>query len=576
MTTATKTGTAIFNIKDYGASGDKADDAQALIQRAIDACGQAGGGMVYVPPGDYTTGTLYLRSHVRFHLEAGATLWSSKNPEHYPQLGPAHMTPRSLFFGENLENITLEGRGTVDGQGEYYWSDKTINDWFIYPNQLVAQKAGVPLNRAFPTENSVGHLVLLLSCKDVRIENLNFLHSPSWTMHLYGCERVVIDGIYIYTSMRDGVWADGIDPDGCKDMRISNCTINTGDDALVFYSMNWYGPALPCENITVTNCRLSSSSSAIKFCDGNMASVRNVLVDNCLLTGSNRGIAVMLFDGGLVENVVFSNLVIETQRFDWFWWGDGDPIHFNLVQRSEIDPTLDAATQPLPGTVRNMTFSNIVAHGPGPCKIHGHVNSLLENITFDNVRLTVDADPEAPWHKAPVAMTIENARNFRLNDVKIIWEGPTSSHWESALVVNNVMGLVVDGLSARQAANDTKAAAVVLNNVAGAVIRNSEAQPGTGTFLQVQGAGTRDVVLWGNDLRQAAKPVQVGAGASRKAVQDGWSKPAQAALKAAATRPAAKKAAARRPAAKKAAVKPAVAKNAAKGKRRSAKSTGRR
>jgi hypothetical protein len=555
MATATDTGTAIYNLRDYGASGKKEDNAQALIQRAIDDCAQAGGGMVYFPPGAYTTGTLFLRSHVRIHVEAGATLYSSKDPAAFPQVGPANMTPRSLFFGENLENVTLEGRGTIDGQGEYYWGEKTFRDWFIYPNELVAEKAGLPLTRAFPTENSIGHLVLLLSCRDVRIENLSFLNSPSWTMHLYGCERVVIDGVYIYTSMRDGVWADGIDPDGCNDMRINNCTINTGDDALVFYSMNWYGPALPCENITVTNCRLSSSSSAIKFCDGNMAAVRNVVVDNCILTSSNRGIAVMLFDGGVVENVVFSNLVIETQRFDWFWWGDGDPIHFNLVQRHEIDPTLDPATQPLPGIVRNMTFSNIVAHGPGPCKIHGHVNSLLENITFDNVRLTIDADPEAPWKKAPVAMTIENARNFRLNDVKIIWEGPTSSHWESALVVNNVQKLVLDGLSARQAANDTQAPAVVLNGVDGAVVRNCEAQEGTGTFLQIAGVGTRDVVLWGNDLRQAAKPVQFAAGANRKAVQDGWLQ------RAATKRPAAKRAAAKRP---------------ATSKRRSAKSARRR
>jgi polygalacturonase len=81
---------------------------------------------------------------------------------------------------------------------------------------------------------------------------------------------MVIDGVYIRSSLKEAVWADGIDPDGCKDLRISNCTIETGDDALVFYSMNWFGPALPGENITVTNCRLSSASSAIKFCDGNM------------------------------------------------------------------------------------------------------------------------------------------------------------------------------------------------------------------------------------------------------------------------------------------------------------------
>ena len=88
-------------------------------------------------------------------------------------------------------------------------------------------------------------------------------------MHLYDCQQVNIDGVYIYTSQRDGVWADGIDPDGCRDVRIANCTIETGDDAIVFYSYTIYGPALPCENITVTNCRLSSSSSAIKFCDCN-------------------------------------------------------------------------------------------------------------------------------------------------------------------------------------------------------------------------------------------------------------------------------------------------------------------
>jgi len=565
MAIETLTGTAVFNLRDYGASGKKEDNVQTLIQRAIDDCAAAGGGMVYFPPGAYTTGTLFLRSYVRIHIEAGATVYSSKDAADYPQLGPANMTPKSLFFGENLENITLEGRGTIDGQGEYYWGEKTFRDWFIYPNELVATKAGVPLTRAFPTENSIGHLLLLLSCKDVRLENLNFLNSPSWTMHLYGCERVMIDGLYIYTSMKAGVWADGIDPDGCKDMRISNCTINTGDDALVFYSMNWYGPALPCENITVTNCRLSSSSSAIKFCDGNMAAVRNVVVDNCILNGSNRGIAVMLFDGGLVENVVFSNLLIETKRFDWFWWGDGDPIHFNLVQRYEIDPTLDPATSPMPGTVRNMTFSNIVAHGPGPCKIHGHINSLLENITFDNVRLTVDADPDAPWQKAPVAMTIENARNFRLNDVKIIWEGPTAKHWESALVVNNVQGLTLDGLSARQAANGTQAPAVLLNGVFGAVIRNCEAQEGTGTFLQVADAASRDIVLWDNDLRQAATPVKVAAGANRKAVQDRGAKPTGA-----------RRAAAERPAARRPAAKAPAAKQAATGKRRSAKSARRR
>jgi polygalacturonase len=102
----------LFNVKTYGATGKKADDAQKAIQLAVEACGKAGGGMVYPPPGDYTSGTIYLRSHVRFHVEADATLWASTKESAFPKTG---------CFTEDLQNITIEGRGTIDGQAEYFW-----------------------------------------------------------------------------------------------------------------------------------------------------------------------------------------------------------------------------------------------------------------------------------------------------------------------------------------------------------------------------------------------------------------------------------------------------------------------
>src|SRR5712692_9549997 len=467
---------SIFNVKDFGATGKKSDDARAAVQKAIDACAAAGGGTVYIPPGGYTSGTLHLRSHVRFLVEAGATLLASKDPSAFDKA--------ALLYGEDADNISIEGRGTLDGQSEYEWRLNDLDDAYIRENTLLTKALGLPLRRSFPKDfpkrTLYPHLVLLIRCKDVRITGLSFVRAPSWTINPYACERLVIDGVYIYSSIKDAVWADGIDPDGCKDVIISNSTIDTGDDAIVFYSMNWYGPALPCENIAITNCRLSSSSSALKFCDGNMVAVRNVTVDNCILTGSNRGIAFMNFDGGVVENVVLSNLVVECQRHDWFWWGDGDPIHFNLVQRSEIDPNTDKSKQPPVGAIRNVLLSNIIAHGPGPCRVHGHVDSPLENITFQNVRLTVDSDPESPWQKAPVALTIENARNFRLSDVEIAWQVGSPGHWQNALVVENVQGLVLDGLSARQAASSTKAPAVLFKAVDGAVVRDCQAQVGTG------------------------------------------------------------------------------------------------
>jgi hypothetical protein len=505
---------AIFNVRDYGATGVRADNAQAAIQAAIDAATAAGGGMVYVPPGEYTTGTLILRNHVRFHVEVGATLYGSKIAEHFPK--------RAFFYAEDVHHISLEGRGTIDGLGAYEWRAQDFKDWYIYPNQLLAEKMGLPLDRSFPTADSIGgNLVLFIRCQDVRIENLSFLHSPSWTMHLWQLDRLVIDGIYIYTSQRDGVWADGIDPDGCRDVHINNCTIITGDDALVIYDTNIFGPVRASENITVTNCRLSSSSSAIKFCDGNQLAIRNVTISNCVITDSNRGIAFMVFAGGVLENVIISNVTIECKRFDWFWWGDGDPLHFNLIKYSDIDQTRDESKEPPIGVIRNVILSNIIAHGPGPSKIHGHPDSYLENLTFENVRLTIDADVDAPWRKGPHALSIDLARNVKFKDVQINWEGPVSSHWESAFYAENVDDLVLDNVSARQAQAGGAQAAIVLNNVHNAVVRHGTAQPGTTTYVAATGT-TSDVVLFANDTRHAATVHSQSAEVAADAIQEGW------------------------------------------------------
>ena len=340
-------------------------------------------------------------------------------------------------------------------------------------------------------------------------------------MHLWQLDRLVIDGIYIYTSQRDGVWADGIDPDGCRDVHINNCTIQTGDDALVIYDTDIFGPVRASENITVTNCRLSSSSSAFKFCDGNQLAIRNVVLSNCVITDSNRGLAFMVFAGGVLENVIISNCTIECKRFDWFWWGDGDPLHFNLIKYSDIDPNRDPSKEPPIGKIRNVIISNVVARGPGPSKIHGHPDSYLENLTFENVRLTVDADVDAPWRKGPHALSIDLARNVKFKDFQINWEGPVSSHWQSAFYAENVDDLVLDDFSTRQAQDGGADAAIVLNNVHNAVVRNGTAQPGTTTYLNLTG-DTREVVLFANDMRHADKEVTQSAEVGKSAVQHGW------------------------------------------------------
>jgi len=349
----------------------------------------------------------------------------------------------------------------------------------------------------------------------VRIAGLSFVRSRSWTINPYACERLTIDGVYVQSSLKDAVWADGIDPDGCKDVRIANSTIETGDDAIVFYSADIWGPALPCENITVTNCRLSSASSALKFCDGNMNCIRHVTVDNTVITDSNRGIAFMVFDGGYVSDVVLANLTIDCRRHAWFWWGDGDPIHFNVKRRSEVDGVA-RTHEPPAGSIRNVTIRNVVAHGQGSSMINGHPDSWLDGVSLDNIKLFVANDPQSPLQKTVNAMQVRWARNLNLKDVDVIWDKPASDKWRSALRLGDAQDIELDGFSGRQA--DAGAPAVEFTNVERVTVRNSKASPGTDVFLGIAGSRTNGIRLFGNDLGAAKVPYRMDAGVNSDAV----------------------------------------------------------
>ena len=492
---------AVFNVKEFGASGVKTDKAREAIQKAVDACAAAGGGMVYLPPGEYTSGTIHLRSRVRFFIEAGATLFASRDKQDYDK--------EALFYGEDLGNITIEGRGLVEGQSEYEWRLNDLDDRFIRDNQLLMEAAGKPLLRSFPKPNALPRMVLLLRCTDVRISGLSFMNSPSWTINPYGCERLVIDGVYIYSSRKEGVWADGIDPDGCRDVRISNSTIETGDDAIVFYSMDWHGPALPCENITITNCRLSSASSALKFCDGNKNCVRRVTVSNCVITDSNRGLAFMVFDGGYVSDVVISDVTIDCVRHDWFWWGDGDPFHFNIKRRSEVHPQVKWENEPPAGSIRNVKLQNIIARGKGSSLINGHPMSWLDGVTLENIKLFLSDDPSAPIQKVEHALKFRWARNLKIRGLEVIWEKPESERWQSALHFEDVKELDLAEFSGRQGLLGAADSAVCLNQVEDARLLRNRAVAGTEVFFEVKGERSRSIQIRDNDLREARVPLRV-------------------------------------------------------------------
>ena len=484
---ATASAQPFCNIKDFGATGAKADDARPALQKAIDFCAKAGGGRVYVPPGEYTSGQLHLRSGVRLYLEAGATIYATLDTRQYDDAMHA-----ALIYGEDLQDIAIEGAGTLDGQSSYEWRPNDLTDYYILPNQRKMEATGKPLLRPFPRghpkETVYPRMVLLLRCTDVRIAGVKLVRSRSWTINPYACKRIVIDGVYIYSSQKEGVWADGIDPDGCQDVHISNSTIETGDDAIVFYSTPNWGPVLPTENVTVTNCRLSSSSSAIKFCDGNSLAVRHVVISNVVITNSNRGLAFMVFDGGIVEDVVISGVTIDTRRFDWFWWGDGDPIHFNIKRRSEIDGQ-PKPSEPPAGIIRNVTIENVIAHGQGTSMMQGHPDSWLEGIRLSNVRLFVSHGANAPYEDTAAAMTLKYARDVKMTGVEIHWEDPHAATWQSGFKADQVKGLVLNDVALDSAPGSAQPV-LKLNDVDGVTLRESQV-----ASLGVTGGKSRNVRL---------------------------------------------------------------------------------
>jgi polygalacturonase len=177
---------------------------------------------------------------------------------------------------------------------------------------------------------------------------------------------------------------DGIDPDRCKNVRISNCHIVCADDCIVFKNTLAYAKYGPCENIVVNNCTLTSTSAAIKFGSESEDVFRNIFISNCTISHSNRGISLQLRDKGSIENVVFQNISINTRLFKKeSFWGAAEPIAITALKRNESTEV---------GGIRNIHFNNIFCRSENGILIYADEHNLISDITFNNVLLSLYND----------------------------------------------------------------------------------------------------------------------------------------------------------------------------------------
>jgi len=486
-----KAGNNVFNIRDFGATGNKGDKATIPVRSAIDACAAAGGGKVYVPPGDYTVGTLQLKDNVNLNLEAGATLCLSQDPADFIQ------GSHTMIFAQDAKNIAVTGRGILDGLAKYEFVEMRGIDPEIANEIEIARKAGVDMRRYYRTGMQT-YMFILNNCTNILLSDISVIHSPLWNIRLNDCNRVFIRGVYIYSDLEKGVNADGIDICCTSNVTISDSVIVTGDDAIVLKTPTRRGQEKvnPVENIVVTNCILTSSSTPLMIGTETFADIRHVIFSNCTIRNSNKGFGINVQDGATVSDIIFSNLTVETSRRHWNWWGSAELCKFKLSKRSETSKL---------GKIKDVVIDTIISHVRGTSKITGHPEQPIENIRMNNVQIFMIPE-DAIDKRCSHALVIEDVRGLNIRDMSIKWdEENPEKNWQSALVLKDVSDFEIRSFTGRQGLVDQVTPAIILENISDGLLADSKAETGCKTFVEVSRADSKKVVLRNNNTAKAAK-----------------------------------------------------------------------
>ena len=472
----------IFDVKAFGAGGLRSQNATGACQAAIDACTAAGGGTVRVPPGEYSVSTIQLKDNVTLHVEAGATVFLSQDN---PQFARGR---RAMVFAENASNIGVTGRGTLDGLAQYEFVPMRGVDPEIAEEIAIARAAGVDMRRYYRV-GVQAYMLILNDCRNVLLQDISIVHSPLWSVRLNDCDRVHVRGVAIYSDLEKGVNADGIDIVSSRNVTISDSIIETADDAIVLKAIARDGqPARPTENVTVTNCVLTSSSTALMIGTETEADIRHVLFSNCVIRNSNKGFGINVQDGATVSDVIISNLTIETSRRHWNWWGSAEMCKFVLKKRTPGSRL---------GVIRDVIVDNVVAQPRGTSTITGHAERRLENIRLSNIDITLLAE-NAVDKRATDALRLEHVRGARLRDVSVRWaEEASEPKWQSAVVLRRVSGFEVAGFTGRQGIRGGHHPALLLDECQDGAVRNARATDGCRRLVHVQGSATRDITVSG-------------------------------------------------------------------------------
>lgn len=429
----------VYDITDYGAVSDTMRLSTAAVQKAIDSCNAAGGGTVSVPAGNYKIGSIVLRSNVTLNLENGATLYGSTDIADYQPMTTDYLSLRTnvptiqLIYADNASNVAITGLGTIDGRGKAFpklsWNDEGITR---------------------------PHLLRLIRCSDVTVSGVTLKNSGCWMQHYLACDRVKIHGITVIN--RNNYNNDALDLDGCHNVTVSDMIADSDDDGITLKSTS---PRL-CEDITISNCVVSSHCNAIKLGTETNGGFRNIIVRGVVVKPSadqssryfglptgHSAISLEIVDGGTMSNVDIADITIT---------GTESPIFIRLADRRR--PYAENAPIDKVGSISGIRLHDILIDGAGPtgCSITGIEGHPVTNVQISDVTMrhaggqpvtAAPADekiaeyPEATmWGILPAkGFWLNHTRNVTFRNFNVITDTPDE---RPLFVATDSPGLVTD------------------------------------------------------------------------------------------------------------------------------------
>ncbi|MDF7809320.1 glycoside hydrolase family 28 protein [Pontiellaceae bacterium B12219] len=371
MASAQANSEKIFSIIQYGAVSDGVTLNTEAIQATIDTCHAAGGGTVLVPAGEFVTGTLHLKSHITLSLDHGASLLGSLNLDDYPveNLRPAREgQDQCLLYAENATDIRLEGLGVIDGRGT--------------PENF-------PKRRPGQRGDTRPRLLRFEGCENLTFSGLTYKRPGFWGLHLVDCKNIQMSALTI-RFLDNGVNNDGIDLDGCENVLIENCDIQSGDDAICLKSSR-----NACRNIRIRNCRVCSHTAPFKFGSSGYGGFIDIKLTNCYFYDSPMGaMKLAVVDGGRMENIEISRVVMDNV---------GCPIFIRLGNRAS---TFGNEVKKPVGIAKNIRISDVTATvtlqdrdqsggyserekgKAGPIMISGIPGHYVEDVVLENINIS--------------------------------------------------------------------------------------------------------------------------------------------------------------------------------------------